>query len=210
MTRRNTQNEQEKLLARSLRLGRGRWRRHVVPVEEALRMRDDGLSFDAIGSALGFGRNTVVAALRAEGHSVSKRKGSGDPDFWPLVVKTNTCWIWTGSTDPKGYGIARVNGMSHRAHRYVYAALVEEIRPGMVIDHRCGNPRCVNPEHLRQVSNAENTQFGKRAKMDADKVRAMRHEYARGLWTQEALAKRYGLHVETVRGILLKRSWANV
>lgn len=70
------------------------------------------------------------------------------------------CWNWPGHRDRQGYG--KVG--KRLAHRLVYqAALGEPIPDGMVIDHLCRNPSCVNPEHLDVVTPEENTKRGLRA-----------------------------------------------
>lgn len=69
------------------------------------------------------------------------------------------CWIWRGATNHGGYGIVQLGrGIgTDRTHRVIYKALVGEIPEGMTVDHLCGVPGCVNPEHLELVSRSENT-----------------------------------------------------
>lgn len=80
------------------------------------------------------------------------------------IQVTNTCWVWQGGLDKDGYGITHIfeNNKSNttRAHRLVYTLLVEDIPNGLVIDHICENPPCVNPEHLEVVTVRENTMRG--------------------------------------------------
>lgn len=79
--------------------------------------------------------------------------------FWRLV-DTNTptgCWLWTGSTNEKGYGRFKVAGKNVRAHRFAYELLVEPIPDDLQLDHLCEVKACVNPAHLEVVDNAENT-----------------------------------------------------
>lgn len=68
------------------------------------------------------------------------------------VMGERGCWIFTGSVNAKGYGrILRTT-----AHRYFYAALVGSVPASLQVDHLCGVKRCVNPDHLELVTNAEN------------------------------------------------------
>lgn len=66
------------------------------------------------------------------------------------------CWLWTGSIDRDGYGRARYKGVPRRAHRILYETERGPIPAGLVLDHKCRNPGCVNPDHLEPVTQAEN------------------------------------------------------
>lgn len=72
------------------------------------------------------------------------------------IDKTQGCWYWSGQLDRNGYG--RLSGKL--AHRLVYQVLVGEIPEGLVLDHLCRVPRCVNPAHLEPVTPRENTLRG--------------------------------------------------
>lgn len=54
-----------------------------------------------------------------------------------LVIDENGCWLWTGYTDPRGYGRCNRIDAPGRAlvHRVVYEALVGTIADGLVLDH---------------------------------------------------------------------------
>ena len=69
--------------------------------------------------------------------------------FWDKVRMTHTCWLWMASTDKDGYGWFRDGKVNIRAHRWAYQRAVGDVPSGLVLDHLCANPRCVNPEHLR-------------------------------------------------------------
>jgi hypothetical protein len=66
------------------------------------------------------------------------------------------CWLWTASLDKFGYGQVRHNNTVGRAHRVIYEAEKGPIAAGLVLDHTCRNPVCVNPAHLEPVTQAEN------------------------------------------------------
>ena len=75
------------------------------------------------------------------------------------VERGPQCWRWLGYVAPDGYGKLRATTGNYAAHRLVYEALRGGIPDGMVLDHICHNPACVNPDHLRPVSirlNVEN------------------------------------------------------
>lgn len=67
------------------------------------------------------------------------------------------CWLWLGAKT-KGYGDVRAPEFGMRkAHRLSYIAFRGPVDDRLVIDHKCSNPSCVNPDHLEPVTSAENT-----------------------------------------------------
>jgi hypothetical protein len=78
-----------------------------------------------------------------------------DVRFWAKVDATGICWEWTACRDSKGYGRFR-DGTLVGAHRWSWEHLVGPIPEGLVIDHLCRNPPCVNPDHLEPVTHREN------------------------------------------------------
>lgn len=66
------------------------------------------------------------------------------------------CWIWTAKRTSEGYGHVKFNGRTRSAHRTAYELLVGPIPEGLVLDHLCSTPPCVNPAHLEPVTQAEN------------------------------------------------------
>lgn len=71
------------------------------------------------------------------------------------------CWISTYSVASHGYAQIGWQDGDYRqvvtAHRAAWVYHNEmQIPEGHTIDHLCKNRRCVNPEHLRMLSNFEN------------------------------------------------------
>jgi hypothetical protein len=77
--------------------------------------------------------------------------------FMGHVDVTKSCWVWKGSKDKNGYGFYWSKNKVRRAHRFIYSKMIGDLVDGMVIDHLCHNPSCVNPDHLEQVTQRENT-----------------------------------------------------
>ena len=73
------------------------------------------------------------------------------------------CWLWLGSNDGKhGYGrVSQKLHGEHQAHRAVYVVHKGPIPAGLVIDHLCRNPACVNPDHLEPVTPRTNLERGR-------------------------------------------------
>ena len=71
------------------------------------------------------------------------------------------CWLWVGHVSDRGYARFRVNGTRVGAHRFSYERWVGPITSGLVVDHLCNNPSCVNPDHLQAVSQRANVRRGR-------------------------------------------------
>jgi hypothetical protein len=82
-----------------------------------------------------------------------------DERFWAKVAKSDGCWNWTGQVNELGYGLFWRDGRGgHRAHRIAWELTNGPIPEGMVLDHRCHNATCVNPDHLRVCTQKQNTE----------------------------------------------------
>lgn len=70
------------------------------------------------------------------------------------------CWISQYSTGSHGYAQvgwwAGGKNVMTLCHRVAFLAVNGEIPDDKVVDHICHNRRCVNPEHLRLLTNVEN------------------------------------------------------
>lgn len=71
--------------------------------------------------------------------------------------KDTPCWEWNGCLNAKGYGQITWHGLHYQFHRFIYEYFQGEIDSDLVIHHKCYNRRCVNPLHLEQVTQRENT-----------------------------------------------------
>lgn len=80
--------------------------------------------------------------------------------FWAKVQKTDSCWLWTGVTNPDGYGKFKVAGKMVYAHRFAYELLVGPIPKGLQLDHLCRVRHCVNVGHLEPVTSRTNSLRG--------------------------------------------------
>lgn len=142
-----------------------RWKNHGDPLAEVHTPSPEQCSVDGC-------ENPCVARGYCNGHYV-RWKRSGDagadliaqhrsPDRNPeaaFAARTQIegeCLIWTGWKDRDGYGAIRVAGKHLAAHRYAWERAHGPIPEGMMVDHICHNPGCVNVHHLRLATRAQN------------------------------------------------------
>lgn len=108
------------------------------------------------------GRNTTGRFCR---HKCSSDffAASFNARFWARVNKNGPvpmvnasigkCWLWTGSTDGRGYGTVgrkRADGShgEYKTHRIAYELSNGAVPAIGVVMHECDNRICCNPSHL--------------------------------------------------------------
>lgn len=69
------------------------------------------------------------------------------------------CLIWIGGHNGRGYGVFQRNGLRYYAHRAVAASYLRMPESAEVVNHTCGVPQCVDPDHLEIITQAQNTQY---------------------------------------------------
>lgn len=95
-----------------------------------------------------------------------------------VTVTAEGCWLWTGHRTASGYGLIRLDGQRERVHRVSYEAFVGPIPEGLVTDHLCRTPLCINPSHLEPVTNQENLRRGLSSNQNRAKTHCPRgHAY---------------------------------
>lgn len=107
--------------------------------------------------------------------------------FWGKVNKTATCWLWQAGKRGPGYGIFTWKRRDYVAHRFSYELLVGEIPEGMVIDHICHTPACVNPTHLRLATSKQNAENRRGANRNGKSgIRGVSYIKRDGKWKGQA------------------------
>ncbi len=137
-----------------------RWRNHGDPLGSAYVPTECSIDGCALlTKALGY-CNRHYLRYRKFGDPTAGLPGpldrTDESRFWEKVEKTEYCWNWTKYLNPKGYGQFKYQGRDTAAHRAAYLMFVGSIPSGKQVDHRCRNRACVNPSHLRLVTNKQN------------------------------------------------------
>src|SRR5690242_11209019 len=108
---------------------------------------------------------THYGRARRDGRIAPRPKRSVEERFMSHVrIDDVGCWIWTARLGTGGYGYfgQKVDSVwkQRRAHRVSYELHVGPIPDGLTIEHLCGVPACVNPEHLTPMERVENSMRG--------------------------------------------------
>lgn len=79
------------------------------------------------------------------------------------AAEHGVCWVWTGSTSPKGYGSFNAGRdeqgqqRTRSVHRFAWEQENGAVPDGCEIDHYvCDRRNCVRPSHLRAVPHYDN------------------------------------------------------
>lgn len=133
--------------------------------------------------------------------------------FWSKVNKTESCWLWTGCTNEKGYGLLGVGRISTKAHRISFF-LAHGHWPNSAL-HSCDTPACVNPDHIRDGNAKENMADllarGRNPnwQLDAAEVVELRRRFANGEKIA-SIARSVERPDNTVRAAIRGTKWAHV
>ena len=131
-----------------------------------------------------------------------------------------SCWLWTGHTNPQGYGRIGTSRGSEATHRVAYELFVGPVPEGLLVLHRCDVPSCVNPNHLFVGTILDNmadmTAKGRanrpkgekqgRSKLTDVSVRLIR---TRGLSDSE-FAKLFGVSIKAVWLARTNKTWKHI
>jgi len=136
--------------------------------------------------------------------------------FEEKIEKTKTCWIWKGIV-VRNYGVTFYK-KPQKAHRFSYMIYVGDLIKGKLICHTCDNKLCVNPKHLYQGDEKDNSRDsvernrlpqGERShfsKLKEGQVKNILVSEEKGV----TLAKKYKVSEDTISRIRTRKAWKNI
>lgn len=128
------------------------------------------------------------------------------------LVTESGCWEWQGTRARDGYGMMMRSRKRLYVHRLAYELWVQSIPDGMVIRHKCDNPRCVNPAHLIHGTQAENIHdIVERGRHGASKLtQAQVMEIRASNEPTNALAERFGVRCAAINKARRGTTWGHL
>ncbi len=111
---------------------------------------------------------THYGALSDDVAPVGGPLGKADIESLPSVLadrisinQETGCWeVSKGTLRRDGYARTTWNGKDHRFHRIVAQILIGRLSESLALDHLCRVRHCANPNHLEQLTIAENVMRG--------------------------------------------------
>lgn len=77
--------------------------------------------------------------------------------YWSMPLVETGCVVWLGTLTESGHSKIGVGYDQKRAHRVAWELVNGPIPDGLMIDHRCGVRPCINVDHLRLATPAQNS-----------------------------------------------------
>jgi predicted DNA-binding protein YlxM (UPF0122 family) len=100
--------------------------------------------------------STVAKYLRAEGVDLSRSNRLSKELLTKRANQSGQCWEWQYKLRDDRYGVVKIDGEEHIAHRAAYRLWKGEIPDGKVVRHKCDNQSCIRPKHLELGTTKEN------------------------------------------------------
>jgi len=121
-----------------------------------------------------------------------------------IKAELGECWLWTGATNAKGYGVFcdRAEAKRNRSPHRDFFELVKKTKLTKDACHMCDEPRCINPDHIYDGDAKQNKADAvNRQRITPKKIRGKTDEIIRlfkdGV-EQKEIAKRLGVCDKTI------------
>lgn len=139
--------------------------------------------------------------------------------FMKSVNKTDSCWLWTGSTGKAGYGILSQRDKdlwgTRTTHRWSYMYHKGKITNNQMVRHTCDIKNCVNPAHLilgYSVDNVhdmlERNPNGCNRHFQRDDILKIREDYKTKSYSE--LALEWGVGKSTICNIITGKYYKHI
>jgi len=128
--------------------------------------------------------------------------------FWSRVDKTESCWVWRGKKNVRGYGQFWAAAQRlELAHRTAWRLIRGPIPVGKLALHKCDNPGCVRPDHIFLGTDLDNSadcrakgrsrsgvgERNGRARLTDAQVEEIRRAYIPGSTRMVDIAREFGI-----------------
>lgn len=160
------------------------------------------------------------------GERHAKYKSIKDKIEGNIEISTNGCWNWVGTKRGQSsgvyYGGTNIGRKSMLAHRASYELYIDKIPEGMLVCHKCDNPRCVNPEHLflgthldngrdmSQKNRGTNGEKSANSKLTSNQVMEIRFAGKLRNMRQKDIAYVFGVSEKAVHKIINNKTWKHL
>ena len=146
----------------------------------------------------------------------------------PRLAQHGECLEWQPKSNVNGYGRFNIGSRDTVFRQFLAHRVSLEVKLGRnLIDgldalHSCDNPKCCNPNHLREGTHKENMEDavlrgqhpkGERnghAKITEDDVRAIRASYNGGGILLREIGEKYSMALSSVWSIVHRKRWKHV
>ncbi len=144
--------------------------------------------------------------------------------FWSKLYRSETtsCWEFSRGRDECGYGIFSFDRDDFRAHRVCWRIVFGPIENGLHVLHKCDNPPCCNPFHLRLGTHSANMmdmatkrrgtegEKSRMAKFTDKDILEIRKKYVPWKYPTTRIAQEYGVTPSTINFIVRNITWKHV
>lgn len=128
------------------------------------------------------------------------------------------CWLWNGGCTRDGYAAVWNGTTMSLGHKFTFEETYKrKVPPHLILRHKCNTERCINPMHVIEGTDKENSADAKAhngkfsmAKLTEDQVREIRRLWDVGKLNQMALGVMFNVHGSTIGQIVNRKTWQDL